>query len=243
MLVDNCLYDTHIGNTYLSMGFEVEITLHWVPVFEQTQIDNHSGGCPTHSSSTVNVNLSPQVSKFLEFTGRPVEFNLQVFCIEVVNWEVDWYDVPLFVVGTHERPVNAPVNDVNVSLDIQYRFDPCLVHGLSILLSLWIGANENVSVTDEVERKVRNKVGVCFVDATIDDKDLIDVRPELVLLFAELSCVEVRLSDVADAGRLPLPDSEALGLRVDAVLVDLSHWEVILLHNNAQLPRPDSLTC
>ena len=97
--------------------------------------------------------------------------------VEVVDWEVHSFDTPLVIIAAHPWPVYTAVSMVNLCLYVENASDTSIGHTLDILLSLRIGSNENVLITDLLESKVANEVSIALLYVSIDQIDLVDIFP------------------------------------------------------------------
>ena len=172
--------------------------------------------------------------------------------IEVMDWEVYWFDASLIVIVAHAWPVYASVFMVDLCLYVKDTCDTAFSHRLDILLSLRVRTYEDRLVSDPLEREVAHEVCVTLLDVPIDKENLVAVAPlehrlSKATALARLllkSLVLLCWKDAQLTGRFTLPDGDIICMIQNRVFVNKALGELFLAVANVfEFPRLHSFTC
>lgn len=92
---------------------------------------------------------------------------------------MDCCDAAILVILNHLWPVDASVVNIDLSLYVEYASDSGLHHGLSIRLELRIWPDKYSGVSNLVESKSTDKVGISLVTVSVDNVSLAHIPPDI----------------------------------------------------------------
>jgi hypothetical protein len=114
---------------------------------------------------------------------------LEVLGVEIVYWIVDRSYASRLIIADHLVPVDSSVLKVNLGLHVEDCRDPPFSQCVCVFLDLRVRAYEYALISNLVEVEPSYEVGVLLLYMTIDDKDLVAIRPSTASQLAKLAPV------------------------------------------------------
>ena len=125
-----------------------------------------------------------------------------------MDGKMTWGDASLSIKIEHLRPIDTPVRDIYICLNIEHSCYASFLQLIYILLCLRVLTQPNFSVSNLIESHRSYEVSVCLFDVAIDEKNFIDIFPLIVALLTQLTSVRnlVRILDIDIPTGFSLPN-------------------------------------
>jgi hypothetical protein len=115
--------------------------------------------------------------------------------------------------------------DVDLRLNAQNARNISIAYSLNILFCLGVRTDKNPSVSDLIKGKPSNKIGIRFLDMSVDQKDKVRVSPLEFFLISWYFTVALvhgvfrRVDDLEITRWLTFPDDDVIEFIKDRILV------------------------
>ena len=128
---------------------------------------------------------------FVKLNGRIDQLLLKCFLEAVVDRHVDdGIHVAVLVVSDQLVGVDLSRKDVVVRLEVEHTRDTFLRQIYDLLEVAWVVADEEIRITELLEKELADKIGIAFINLAINDVDVRSVGLLAQLASSELPAVD-----------------------------------------------------